>query len=82
MDRSAGKLPMGDPSSFPPGRRAPDAVLLQKVLAASKFQSKLRKNMPYNAEISRGNPSCFIFLMDQSGSMADAWGGEAGKKKV
>lgn len=37
--------------------------------------------MPYNAEISRGNPSCFLFLIDQSGSMADVWGGESGKKK-
>ncbi len=31
--------------------------------------------MPYTAEISRANPSCFLFLIDQSGSMADAWGG-------
>lgn len=27
--------------------------------------------MPYDAEISRGNPSCFLFLIDQSGSMED-----------
>ncbi len=27
--------------------------------------------MPYTAEISRSNPSCFIFLIDQSGSMQD-----------
>ena len=26
----------------------------------------------YSAEISRVNPSCFLFLIDQSGSMADA----------
>lgn len=31
--------------------------------------------MPYSAEISRTNPSCFVFLLDQSGSMADAVGG-------
>lgn len=31
--------------------------------------------MPYQAEISRQNPSCFIFLIDQSGSMADPFGG-------
>lgn len=37
--------------------------------------------MAYSAEISRGNPSCFLFLIDQSGSMADAWGGDAAKKK-
>lgn len=27
--------------------------------------------MAYNAEISRTNPSCFIFVIDQSGSMSD-----------
>jgi hypothetical protein len=27
--------------------------------------------MPYTAEISRLNPSCFLFLIDQSGSMQD-----------
>ena len=27
--------------------------------------------MPYTAEISRANPSCFLFLIDQSGSMQD-----------
>lgn len=37
--------------------------------------------MPYCAEISRTNPSCFIFLLDQSGSMSDPFGGGAGGKK-
>ncbi len=27
--------------------------------------------MPYTAEISRTNPGCFIFLVDQSASMSD-----------
>lgn len=27
--------------------------------------------MPYSAEISRTHPSCFLFLVDQSGSMSD-----------
>jgi hypothetical protein len=27
--------------------------------------------MPYTAEISRSNPSCFVFLLDQSASMLD-----------
>src|SRR5262249_21612527 len=31
--------------------------------------------MPYIAEISRVNPSCFLFLIDQSGSMQDSFGG-------
>jgi hypothetical protein len=38
--------------------------------------------MPYAAEISRTSPSCFIFLIDQSGSMGDAFAGESGKKKA
>ena len=36
--------------------------------------------MAYGAEISRGNPTCFIFLLDQSGSMADPFGGESVRK--
>lgn len=38
--------------------------------------------MPYTAEISRTNPSCFLFLVDQSGSMEDGWAGEPGKQKA
>ena len=38
--------------------------------------------MPYTAEISRANPSCFLFLIDQSGSMQDDWAGEPGKQKA
>jgi hypothetical protein len=37
----------------------------------------------YTAEISRDKPSCFVFLIDQSGSMADSFGGgEGGKRKA
>lgn len=38
--------------------------------------------MPYSAEISRTNPSCFLFLIDQSGSMSDTFGTETQKKKA
>jgi hypothetical protein len=34
--------------------------------------------MAYSAEISRLNPTCFVFLVDQSGSMADAVGNSSG----
>lgn len=34
----------------------------------------------YAAEISRGNPTAFVFLIDQSGSMVDRWGGGAKSK--
>ncbi len=30
---------------------------------------------PYAEEISRPKPSCFIFMVDQSGSMSDPFGG-------
>lgn len=36
--------------------------------------------MSYSAEISRANPSCFMFLIDQSGSMSDAGGGGETKR--
>jgi hypothetical protein len=38
--------------------------------------------MTYQAEISRSNPSCFVFLLDQSGSMSDPFAGAAGKSKA
>jgi hypothetical protein len=38
--------------------------------------------MPYTAEISRAMPSCFLFLIDQSGSMEDGWARESGKSKA
>lgn len=38
--------------------------------------------MPYTAEISRANPSLFLFLLDQSGSMDESFGsGEATRNK-
>ena|SRR5256885_3856969 len=39
--------------------------------------------MDHSAEISRSNPSCFLFVVDQSGSMNDVFGGgESGKRKA
>lgn len=39
--------------------------------------------MAYDAEISRLNPSCFLFLIDRSGSMQDQFGGgESTKRKA
>jgi hypothetical protein len=38
--------------------------------------------MAYSAEISRSNPSCFLFMIDQSGSMGDAFSGEGAKRKA
>src|SRR5687767_3260153 len=39
-----------------------------------------RSQMPYAAEISRANPSCFLFLIDQSASMEDPFGTEGNTK--
>src|SRR4051794_9772146 len=38
--------------------------------------------MPYSAEISRVNPTCFLFLIDQSKSMLKLIGGGQGKTKA
>lgn len=38
--------------------------------------------MSYEAEISRVNPTCFLFLVDQSGSMAEPFGVESAKTKA
>ena len=37
--------------------------------------------MPYAAEINRTNPTCFVFLVDQSSSMLEPFGGQADKQK-
>ena len=37
--------------------------------------------MPYTAEINRAKPTAFLFLIDQSGSMDDAWGLDGTKRK-
>lgn len=36
----------------------------------------------YQAQISRSNPSAFVFLIDQSASMSGDWAGEPGKNKA
>jgi uncharacterized protein YegL len=38
--------------------------------------------LPYTAEISRSNPTALIFLLDQSGSMAQPFGGQPDKRKA
>ncbi|MBI3410234.1 MAG: VWA domain-containing protein [Planctomycetes bacterium] len=38
--------------------------------------------MPYTAELSRTNPTCLIFLIDQSSSMVEPFGGQPGKPKA
>lgn len=38
--------------------------------------------MPYSAEISRRNPTCFVSLIDQSGSMDDPFGNDPNIRKA
>jgi hypothetical protein len=38
--------------------------------------------MPYAAEISRSNPTCFLFLIDQSKSMREPVGGDPARTKA
>ena len=38
--------------------------------------------MPYSIEISRTNPTCFLFLVDQSSSMLEPFGAQQDKKKA
>jgi hypothetical protein len=46
------------------------------------FRSLEASVMPYSAEISRANPTCFVFLIDQSKSMRGLIGGGGGKTKA
>ena len=38
--------------------------------------------MPYTADVSRSNPACFLFLIDQSRSMNYAFAGRPGELKM
>src|SRR5215210_3232107 len=38
--------------------------------------------MAYTAQITRANPTLIVFLLDQSGSMADPFGAEQGARKA
>jgi hypothetical protein len=36
------------------------------------------QTVDYETRINRDRPACFVFLIDQSGSMKDNWGGGRG----
>lgn len=38
--------------------------------------------MAYTAEISRGNPTCFVFIIDRSSSMSEVFGTESSLRKT
>ncbi len=37
---------------------------------------------PYQVRISRERPGCFVFLIDQSGSMGEPWGNDSARSKA
>jgi uncharacterized protein YegL len=70
-----------------PGAPAPRPLPFNKPAALGPVASpneigEGRSTVCYEAEISRVNPMCFLFLIDQSGSMAEAFGRESGKTKA
>ncbi|NUU24391.1 MAG: VWA domain-containing protein [Streptomycetaceae bacterium] len=53
-----------------------------RAYAAPPRWSTGRQFVVYTAEISRTNPTCFVFLVDQSASMVDPIGGEVPQRKA
>jgi hypothetical protein len=49
---------------------------------APRFPLSWSRFMPYTAEISRTNPTCFLFLVDQSSSMLEPFGAQQDKQKA
>jgi len=54
-----------------PGRQTGSDDVPWRMINGNRSASKRRFRMAYSAEVSRGNPSCFLFLIDQSGSMQE-----------
>lgn len=60
-----------------------DLQKASQILQQTISPSTVAKNrISYSAEISRSNPSCFIFLVDRSSSMADSITGQGAKRKA
>src|SRR6185437_5285897 len=55
---------------------------VRSVLPTSARQDREGGTMPYTAEINRVNPTCFLFLVDQSSSMSQPFGAQPGKQKA
>jgi serine/threonine protein kinase len=68
------------PVQPPPAAQKPDWLGDVESDAGLPYH-KAELPMPYSAEISRTNPSCFLFLVDRSLSMDGPFGGQPGKKK-
>src|SRR3984957_15123887 len=59
-------------------KAAPNAALEPAILQVPQLAAAGGR---YSAEISRQNPGCLLFLVDQSGSMEEPIAGGTGEKK-
>src|SRR6185503_13502669 len=74
--------PPGSPRP-PAGPRSPSLRRRSKPASPNDARRRRKRGASmYSAEISRKNPGCFIFLLDQSASMEDPFGGSADRKKA
>jgi hypothetical protein len=63
----------------------PNIQLSNSGISLSQIGSELISNSvfkPYETRISRDRPACFVFLIDQSGSMSGCWAGYSDKTKA
>lgn len=74
-DLSPGELFCGECGTPAPAQAASDAA------AAPTIINPAVQRGTYSAEISRQNPACLVFLIDQSGSMDEPIAGGTGEKK-
>jgi hypothetical protein len=49
---------------------------------SDRHHDRGKQSMPYVSELSRAKPSCFLFLIDQSSSMAESFGAQPEKPKA
>src|SRR5262249_7648320 len=66
-----------NPTAPSPSRAAPPAVATVVTAGTTTEEA-----MSHSAEISRANPTCFLFLIDQSKSMLRLMAGGQGKTKA
>jgi hypothetical protein len=80
INLSPDELFCGDCGTPVPRGAGPAPVNEDRVLA-NPGAGALSQRGTYSAEISRQNPACLIFLIDQSGSMEEPIAGGTGEKK-
>src|SRR5262245_16740764 len=79
-DLSPGELFCGSCGAPVPAQSAAAGDAAVQAAVSPAVQSGAHQGT-YQAEISRQNPACLVFLIDQSGSMDEPIGGGTGEKK-